>query len=96
MSGFWNSWPSWVTEMVSGVLFSIPGMVWLWYCRRRTTLTAGESAAWIIGIGNSLGFIYERWIDPRGFAWVDFCQRTAGILLVSLAAFMIWRRKEGQ
>ena len=64
---FWYGWPSWVTELGSGLLLTgaayyLPEFLWFPAC-------------------SVVSAFYERFFDPNKWSWKDIGQRTVGIIL---------------
>lgn len=65
---FYYSWPSWLTELISGIIAVI--LIWI----------AGPESFWRFALSVHLvSVVYELFIDPNGWSIDDVVQREAGI-----------------
>lgn len=69
MTPVWWSWPSWLVELLSGllviaVLAGLEALPW-WLRVSLLALTAS--------------LVYERYVDRNGFQWRDVGQRAVGL-----------------
>lgn len=89
MTGYWRaawtfltawSWglPSLVVEILSGLAAYLLALPLAWGIRQ-----IGAEALplqWLaFALALVLSLVYERWIDPNGWSWVDVAQREVGI-----------------
>lgn len=72
------AWPSWVTELLSGVVFLLLTVVIQHYLSTRVAL-------FVIATVGSL--LYEWKLDPNGWSDKDVMQREVGIIV---AFFALW------
>ena len=66
MTPFWYAWPSWRTELVGGATLGLVAAA----VTRNVLVAAIASVA--------ISVIYERFIDPRSWSWLDIGQRAVG------------------
>lgn len=65
---FWYSWPSLVTELLSGML-----------CASAAQLLPG--VAWQLTVATIMSVGYEGLLDRNGWSWTDVGQRSLGIVV---------------
>lgn len=75
MGGFWDTWPSWLTELVSGIVtFGLASLLLL-------PAPFVHTPAFVLLLATMLSVIYERFLDVNGWSWTDVGQREVGIAL---------------
>ncbi len=70
LSTFYYNWPSWITELLSGLCCAAFGVI-----------LYPDNLLWIGVIATALSITYERFLDQNGWSWTDVAQRQVGILL---------------
>lgn len=76
MGGFWDTWPSWLTELVSGIVtFGLAALLLL-------PAPFVHTPAFVLLLATGLSLVYEFLLDqnPDG-KWRDIAQREVGIML---------------
>lgn len=73
---FWYSWPSWRTEILSGIGTVTLAVILLW------VFNAPIQWKRALVLSIILAFAYELWFDKNGFELKDVMQRAVGIALI--------------
>lgn len=77
---FMWSWPSWLTELVSGLVTDVLAGVLLWLITGVAGHLAAPAPLALLFLATALSFVYETQFDEHGFEWKDVGQRQVGIL----------------
>jgi hypothetical protein len=64
---FWYSWPSWIVELISGLVLAAAVAGW-------------DSVLQRVVVGTILSVLYEVFVDPNGWSLKDVAQRQVGLL----------------
>jgi hypothetical protein len=86
LTAFTLRWPSWLTELLSGLVTVALAVLLFWAWARVPYL-----AAILLG-ATGLSFGYEKWLDPNGWSMRDVAQREIGIVagILVMALLRAW------